>query len=93
MPAKVRYFVQPYRRPVVRRKDDPMQNLLQSPCYEDVFWKSYASAELLAQLECNKYVLHQPFNRQIKKMKQDGLILAPSTVDDCMSFISRLTGR
>ncbi|MCW4141942.1 IS66 family transposase [Segatella copri] len=25
---------------------------------------------------------HQPFNRQIKKMKQDGLILAPSTVDD-----------
>ena len=50
--------------------------------YENVFWKSYASAELLAQLECNKYVLHQPFNRQIKKMKQDGLILAPSTVDD-----------
>ena len=82
VPAKVRYFVQPYRRPVVRRKDDSMQKLLQSPCYEDVFWKSYASAELLAQLECNKYVLHQPFNRQIKKMKQDGLILAPSTVDD-----------
>ena len=53
VPAKVRYFVQPYRRPVVRRKDDPMQKLLQSPCYEDVFWKSYASAELLAQLECN----------------------------------------
>ena len=36
---------------LVRRKDDPMQKLLQSPCYEDVFWKSYASAELLAQLE------------------------------------------
>ena len=82
VPAKVRYFVQPYRRPVVRRKDDPMQHLLQSPCYEGVFWKSYASAELLAQLECCKYVLHQPFNRQIKKMKQDGLILSPSTVDD-----------
>lgn len=56
VPAKVRYFVQPYRRPVVRRKDDPMQKLLQSPCYEDVFWKSYASAELLAQLECNNIV-------------------------------------
>ena len=66
----------------LKRKDDSMQKLLQSPCYEDVFWKSYASAELLAQLECNKYVLHQPFNRQIKKMKQDGFILAPSTVDD-----------
>lgn len=67
---------------VVRRKDDPMQHLLQSPCFEGVFWKSYASAELLAQLECCKYVLHQPFNRQIKKMKQDGLLLSPSTVDD-----------
>ncbi len=82
VPAKVRYYVQPYRRPVVRRKDDPMQHLLQSPCYEGVFWKSYASAELLAQLEYCKYVLHQPFNRQIKKMKQDGLSLSPSTVDD-----------
>ena len=66
-----RDFCEEYRK----RKDDPMQKLLQSPCYEDVFWKSYASAELLAQLECNKYVLHQPFNRQIKKMKQDGFIL------------------
>ena len=73
-----RDFCEEYRK----RKDDSMQKLLQSPCYEDVFWKSYASAELLAQLECNKYVLHQPFNRQIKKMKQDGLILASSTVDD-----------
>ena len=73
-----RDFCEEYRK----RKDDPTQKLLQSPCYEDVFWKSYASAELLAQLECNKYVLHQPFNRQIKKMKQDGFILAPSTVDD-----------
>ena len=62
--------------------DKVLASAEQSPCYEDVFWKSYASAELLAQLECNKYVLHQPFNRQIKKMKQDGLILAPSTVDD-----------
>ena len=62
--------------------DKVLASVEQSPCYEDVFWKSYASAELLAQLECNKYVLHQPFNRQIKKMKQDGLILAPSTVDD-----------
>ena len=62
--------------------DKVLASVEQSPCYEDVFWKSYASAELLAQLECNKYVLHQPFNRQIKKMKQDGFILAPSTVDD-----------
>ena len=71
-----------YRRPVVRRKSDPMQHLLSSPCYEDVFWKSYASAELLAKMENAKYVLHLPFNRQIKKMKQDGLPVSPSTVND-----------
>ena len=53
-----------------------------SPCYEDVFWKSYASAELLAKMENAKYVLHLPFNRQIKKMKQDGLSVSPSTVND-----------
>ena len=82
VPAKVQYFIQPYRRPVVRRKDDPLQHLLCSPCYEDVFWKSYASAELLAKMENAKYVLHLPFNRQIKKMKQDGLSVSPSTVND-----------
>ena len=82
VPAKVQYFIQPYRRPVVRRKSDPMQHLLCSPCYEDVFWKSYASAELLAKMENAKYVLHLPFNRQIKKMKQDGLPVSPSTVND-----------
>ena len=38
--------------------------------------------ELVAKIENGKYVLHQPFNRQIKKMKQDGLPMAPATIDD-----------
>ena len=29
-----------------------------------------------------KYVLHQPFNRQIKKMVQDGFPMAAATMDD-----------
>ena len=36
----------------------------------------------LRKIETGKFVLHQPFNRQIKKMKQDGLPMAPATVDD-----------
>lgn len=64
--------------------DEVMDSLEFTPdaCYEDVFWKSYASAELLAKMENAKYVLHLPFNRQIKKMKQDGLSVSPSTVND-----------
>lgn len=43
---------------------------------------SLPTPELVAKIENGKYVLHQPFNRQIKKMKQDGLPMAPATIDD-----------
>lgn len=33
-------------------------------------------------MEYDKYVLHQPFNRQIKKMNQDGLPAKAATVND-----------
>lgn len=33
-------------------------------------------------MENAKYVLHQPFNRQIKKMAQDGFPMAVATMDD-----------
>lgn len=33
-------------------------------------------------MENAKYVLHQPFNRQIKKMVQDGFPMAAATMDD-----------
>ena len=51
-------------------------------CYEGLFWKSHATAELVAKMENAKYVLHQPFNRQIKKMAQDGFPMAAATMDD-----------
>ena len=76
------YVVQPVVRPIVRRKDDPDGPTEQADCYEGLFWKSYATPELIAKIETGKFVLHQPFNRQIKKMKQDGLPMAPATVDD-----------
>ena len=82
LPAPSPYVVQPIVRPIVRRKDDPDGPTEQADCYEGLFWKSYATPELVAKLENGKYVLHQPFNRQIKKMKQDGLPMAPATIDD-----------
>ena len=49
---------------------------------EGLFWKCHATAELVAKMENAKYVLHQPFNRQIKKMAQDGFPMAAATMDD-----------
>ena len=81
LPVSVRYVVQPYRRPIVVRKDDVTDHPIQAPCYEGPIWKSYASPELLAMLECGKYQYHIPFHRQIKKMKAEGFAISDSTVD------------
>ena len=56
---------------VCQLTDDPSGSTVQADCYEGLFWKSHATAELVAKMENAKYVLHQPFNRQIKKMAQD----------------------
>ena len=79
---RCRDYVQPVVRPIVRRNDNPTGPTEQADCYEGLFWKSYATPELVAKIETGKYVLHLPFNRQIKKMKQDGLPMAPATMDD-----------
>ena len=49
---------------------------------EGFFWKSHATAELVAKMENAKYVLHQPFNRQIKKMAQYCFPMAAAMMDD-----------
>ena len=55
---------------VCQLTDDPSGPTVQADCYEGLFWKSHATAELVAKMENAEYVLHQPFNRQIKKMAQ-----------------------
>ena len=67
---------------VCQLTDDPSGPTVQADCYEGLFWKSHATAELVAKMENAKYVLHQPFNRQIKKMAQDGFPMAAATMDD-----------
>jgi len=56
--------VQGYRNPVMVRKDDIDQKFHIAPVHEELIWKSYASNNLLAQLEVRKYMDHMPFNRQ-----------------------------
>lgn len=53
---------------VCQLTDDPSGSTVQTDCYEGLFGKSHATAGLVAKMENAKYVLHQPFNRQIKKM-------------------------
>ena len=81
LPVSARYVVQPIERPVVVRNGDVLAKPQQSPCYEGPLWKSNASAELLAQLECGKYLYHIPFYRQAKRMKAEGFEVSDSTID------------
>ena len=67
---------------VCQLTDDPSGPTVQADCYEGLFWKSHATAELVAKMENAEYVLHQPFNRQIKKMAQGGFPMAAATMDD-----------
>lgn len=67
--------------PILVRKGDVTRTPIQSKCFEGPLWKSYASPQLLAKLEYSKYVLHMPFNRQIKDMRLNGLDMSASTTD------------
>ena len=69
LPAQTAFFVQPYRRPVIVRKDDIYDHTIVADAVEGPIWKSYASAELLARIEVKKFGFHMPFWRQIKEME------------------------
>ena len=82
VPVNVKYMVQGYRCPVMVRKDDIYEKMIQAPIHEELIWKSNASNRLLAQIEVRKFVDHMPFYRQIKQMAKDGLSLSRSTIND-----------
>jgi len=81
LPVSLKYVVQTIVRPILVRLDDPAETPLQAPCYEGPIWKSNASAELLAQIECGKFLYHMPYYRQVKKMKKEGFDISNSTID------------
>ena len=43
--------------------------------------KSYAGATVLADITIDKYVNHLPFHRQIQMFKQQGISIAPATIN------------
>lgn len=52
--------------------------------------KSYAGATLLADLVIDKYVNHLPFYRQVQMFSQQGISIAPSTINDWFACVSDL---
>lgn len=52
--------------------------------------KSYASATLLADITIDKYVNHLPFYRQIQMFKQQGISIAPATINDWFQELANL---
>lgn len=81
VPVKERYMVQPYKRLIMVLKSDPMDRPLEAPAFVGPIWKSDASAELLAQIEVNKYYNHLPFYRQLKMMSMSGYTQSKATLD------------
>ena len=75
------YVVRYVRNKAVRKNlvDCPIEA---APVPQLPIARSYASAELLADLMVGKYADHMPFYRQIEKLKRDGISLPPPTVND-----------
>ena len=82
LPAMSSYYVQPYRRPVIVRKDDINDHTIVADAVEGPIWKSYASSEMLSRIEVRKFGFHMPFWRQIQEMKMCGLPISRSTIND-----------
>ena len=54
---------------------------IEAPAFEGPIWKNDASAELLSEIEVNKYYYHLPFYRQLKMMAMGGYPQSKSTLD------------
>ena len=52
--------------------------------------KSYAGSTLLADIVVDKYVNHLPFYRQIQMFKQQGISIAPATINGWFSDVADL---
>ena len=52
--------------------------------------KSYAGASVLADIIIDKYVNHLPFYRQIQMFKQQGISIAPATINDWFQDVADL---
>jgi transposase len=83
-----RLFVRRYIRPKYVSPDN--QRILIAPMIERPLPKAIAGAGLLTQIIMDKYLDHLPLNRQMERLKREGLTLPYSTICDWVSATCKL---
>jgi len=76
---------------VLRNKGlDVEKQVIIAPVPVQPIAKSYAGSSLLADILIDKYVNHLPFYRQIQIFKQQGISIAPATINDWFKDLADL---
>jgi transposase len=88
-----------YVRRIIRHKyvlrdkslvQDTEKQIITAPMLVLPIAKSYAGATLLADIVIDKYVNHLPFYRQIQMFKQQGISIAPATINGWFGDVADL---
>ena len=86
-----------YVRRIIRHKyvlkdksQDVEKQIITAPMPALPIAKSYAGATVLADIIIDKYVNHLPFYRQIEMFKQQGISIAPATINDWFQEVANL---
>ncbi|MDX9884019.1 MAG: IS66 family transposase [Prolixibacteraceae bacterium] len=86
-----------YVRRVIRHKyalkdksQDVEKQIITAPMPALPIAKSYAGATVLADIIIDKYVNHLPFYRQIEMFKQQGISIAPATINGWFQDVADL---
>ena len=88
-----------YVRRIIRHKyvlkdkslaQDTEKQIITAPMPVLPIAKSYAGATLLADIVIDKYVNHLPFYRQIQMFRQQGISIAPATINGWFSNVADL---
>lgn len=86
-----------YVRRIIRHKyvlkdksQDVEKQIVTAPMPVIPIAKSYAGATVLADIIIDKYVNHLPFYRQIEMFKQQGISIAPATINGWFQEVANL---
>jgi len=86
-----------YVRRIIRHKyvlkdksQDVEKQIITAPMPALSIAKSYAGATVLADIIIDKYVNHLPFYRQIEMFKQQGISIAPATINGWFQEVANL---
>jgi transposase len=86
-----------YVRRIIRHKyvlktqtGDTAKQIVTAPMPSLPIAKSYAGASLLADIIIDKYVNHLPFYRQVQMFKQQGISIAPATINGWFGDVADL---